>query len=248
MEQGKLAEAEADLVTGVGNTWGRGGMASYVEGRVALARGDRATALEKYLEAEASIRPEYGPFLGRLRKEIVALGGQPLVITPQAYESTPIATPQITATPRATPTSRHWTPVPPTAAPPKATPVPLAQGLGPLTLPANAYPVYHFSPAEPIAFRQVKTLTFRLLPAVEGSPKPTLQLYPWNQSGGGWGMIDLKWGDNPLDFPERYVSPAGDIYIGLRNWGNSAVSIKAAGFNLVVEQDDGSQAAYGLQP
>jgi hypothetical protein len=248
VEQGKLDEAQADLDNGMGNTWGRGGMLSYVEGRLALARGDRATALEKYLEAEATIRPEYGPFLGRLRQEIAALGGKPLVITPGAYASTPIATPRVSATPRATPTSSYWTGIPPTTAPPAATPVPLATGIGPMTLPANAYPVYHFSPTAPITFRQVKSLTFRLLPAVEGSPKPTLQLYPWSQSGGGWGLVQLQWGDNPVDYPDRYVSPAGDIYVGLRNWGNSSVQIKAAGFSLVVEQTDGSLATYGLQP
>jgi hypothetical protein len=224
-------------------------MKPYVEGRLALARGDRATALEKFQYAEATLPLSYGPaLLKRIRQEITALGGAPLTVTPQAYASTPIATPRVTATPHATSTFYYRNPPTPTVKAPAATPVALAQGLGPLTLAASAYPVYHFSPAEPIAFKQVKALTFRLVPAAEGSPKPTLQLYPWGQPGGGWGLVRLDWGDNPVGNPESYVSPAGDIYVGLRNWGTSAVSIKAAGFSLVVELEDGNQATYGLQP
>jgi hypothetical protein len=249
VEQGKLDEAQADLDYGSGETWAVWVMKPYVEGRLAVARGDRATALEKFQYAEATLPWGFGPvLLKRIRQEISALGGAPLTVTAQAYASTPIATPLVTATPRATSTFYYRNPPTPTVKAPKATPVALVQGLGPLTLPANAYPVYHFSPAEPISFKQIKTLTFRLLPAAEGSPKPTLQLYPWSQSDGGWGLVRLDWGDNPVDHPESFVSSKGDIYVGLRNWGSSAVQIKAAGFRLIVEQDDGSEATYGLQP
>ncbi len=105
MEQGKLAEAQADLETGSGNTWGLWGLLPYVEGKLALARGDRATALEKFQYAEATLGLDNGPVILRdARQELTALGGTPLTVTPQAYDSTPIATPLITATPKATST------------------------------------------------------------------------------------------------------------------------------------------------
>ncbi len=105
MEQGKLAEAQADLETGSGNTWGLWGMLPYVEGKLALAQGDKARALEKFQYAEATLGLDLGPVILRdARRELAALGGAPLTVTPQAYDSTPIATPLITATPKATST------------------------------------------------------------------------------------------------------------------------------------------------
>jgi hypothetical protein len=105
VEQGKLAEAQADLDTGTGNTWGLWGLLPYVEGKLALARGDRATALEKFQYAEATLGLDMGPvILQQARQAIATLGGVPLTVTPQPQVSTPIPTPLITATPKATST------------------------------------------------------------------------------------------------------------------------------------------------
>ena len=105
MEQGKLDEAQADLENGSGNTWGVWGMLPYVEGKLALARGDKATALEMFQYAEATLPLSMGPAILRdARRELAALEGAPLTVTPQAWVSTPIATPLITATPKATST------------------------------------------------------------------------------------------------------------------------------------------------
>jgi tetratricopeptide (TPR) repeat protein len=100
-EQGKLEEAQADIDFGYGQTWGRHGIVSYAEGRLALARGDQATALEEFQDAEATIAHSYGPLIERIQGEIADLGGQPLAITPEAIKATAIAAPQITATPGA---------------------------------------------------------------------------------------------------------------------------------------------------
>ena len=112
MQQGKLAQAQADLDTGSGNTWALWGMLPYVEGKLALAQGDNATALEKFEYAEATLQLSMGPaILQDARREIAALGGAPLTVTPQTYVSTPIATPLITATPKATSTF-YYSPTP----------------------------------------------------------------------------------------------------------------------------------------
>jgi hypothetical protein len=112
VQQGQLAEAQADLETGSGNTWALWGMLPYVEGKLALAHGDKATALEKFQYAEATLQLSMGPVILRdARQEIAALGGAPLTVTPQAYVSTPIATPLITATPKATSTF-YYSPTP----------------------------------------------------------------------------------------------------------------------------------------
>jgi len=88
-------------------------MRPFVEGKLALARGDKATALEKFQYAEATLPLSFGPvILRQARQEIAALGGAPLTVTPQAYDSTPIPTPLITATPKATSTF-YYSPTPP---------------------------------------------------------------------------------------------------------------------------------------
>ena len=87
-------------------------MLPYVEGKLALAQGDRATALEKFQYAEATLQLSMGPvILHQARQEIAALGGAPLTVTPQPQVSTSIATPLITATPKATSTF-YYTPTP----------------------------------------------------------------------------------------------------------------------------------------
>ena len=249
-EQGKLDEAEADIDFGYGETWGYFGIVDYAEGRLALARGDSLTALERFQYAEATMPFVYGPLIQRIQREITALGGQLMAVTPQIFISTPIATPQVTITPYATlsfvqPIS--LTPTPPLAPSLQSTPFALAEGTGTLTLQSQEYPLYHFRPAAPLEFAQVQALTFRLLPATGGGSAPTLQLYLWTSSGG-WGMVQLQWGDNPIPYPDRYVMPEGDIYVGLRNYGSDAVDIQNAGFILVVRLDDGTQITYGLQP
>ncbi len=122
-EQGKLAEAEADIEFGYGQTWGYYGITPYAEGRLALKRNDRATALERFQYAEASMSYEYGPLIKRIQSEIADLGGQPLTVTPKAVMSTSIPTPLITATPRATSTFVYCCTPTPTSIPSQPPPL-----------------------------------------------------------------------------------------------------------------------------
>lgn len=228
----------------------------YVAGKLALARGDRATALEQFQYAEATMPFWYGPLLKRARDQVMALGGKPLEVTPQAFASTPIVIPQLSVTPGATPTPTLQPTISNyalTQAPPLAsTPVPLTSGIGTITLQAAAYPMYHFQPPSQLTFKRVVSLTFRLTSATEIGT-PMLRLDPLAPVPGAWRVLttqvtQLHWGDNPIVSPEAVVLPGGDIYAGLMNYGITAVSITNAGFILVVENNDGTQATYGLQP
>jgi tetratricopeptide (TPR) repeat protein len=122
-EQGKLAEAEADIKFGYGQIWGYYGLVPYAEGRLALKRNDRVTALEKFQYAEASITYDYGPLIKRIQSEIADLGGQPLIVTPKVFMSTPIPTPLITATPRASSTFVYCCTPTPTSIPSQPPPL-----------------------------------------------------------------------------------------------------------------------------
>jgi tetratricopeptide (TPR) repeat protein len=119
-EQGKLDEAEADIEFGYGQTWERFGFLSYAKGRLALARGDQATALEEFQTAEATMGYFYGPLVKRIQREIASLGGKPLKITPRAIVATSIPTPVITATPAATSTFVYWSTPTTTLQPPQS--------------------------------------------------------------------------------------------------------------------------------
>jgi tetratricopeptide (TPR) repeat protein len=250
-DQGKLAEAEADIKFGSGQTWERNGIASYAEALAALGRGDHISALEKFQDAEATINYDYGPLLKRIQREIASLGGHLITVTPQPFLSTPIDTPQVTATQHftstkkfSTPTSSTTTPVPP----PEAATFPLELGTGPITLESGDNSVFHFKPLAPIKFTRIVSLTFRMIPINDNQNASILQLMPWNLKDGGWGLVDnLKWSDNSIPNYRNYVSPEGDIYTSLRNWGAVGVNFQNMGFILLVELDDGSQVTYGLK-
>ncbi|HEX2698416.1 MAG TPA: hypothetical protein VHM28_11970, partial [Anaerolineales bacterium] len=123
--------------------------------------------------------------------------------------------------------------------------VDFATGTGKLTLLSNDYPLLRFQPGEPIPLKDVKSLVVHLIPSSNETTKPDIQIYFWIPRGGGWKYIEPTWGDNPIDYPDDYVLPSGDIFIAIRNWGTKTVVLNNVIFTLVVETQDGAIKTYG---
>ncbi len=242
-EQKKTDLAQQDLVFGAGQTWSHEGLASYVIGKIALDKGDKKTATEQMLIAEATLTRDYGLFLARIRKELTQLGVTSLSPTPAIKISvTPIPTPKAAITPLPAITS-SGTAVPALKG---TTRVDLATGTGPLILQPNAYPSFSFQPATPLQIKSVQFLKFHLNSGSNVGQTP-LQLYLWNPGSGGWGMVNLKWGENLLANPERYVNSQGEVLIGIRNPSDQVIRVDNVGITLGVQKPDGTSVVHGLK-
>ncbi len=80
---GRTDLASADIDTGSGLAWQRGGVRSYVLGVIALDSGQPEQATNLMLEAEASLHPQYSStILKQIQQDLSKLGATPLVITP----------------------------------------------------------------------------------------------------------------------------------------------------------------------
>ena len=82
---GKPKPAQADIDTGSTQTWERGGLRSYVLGRLALDQGDTVTGQQLIQEAQASLPRSYGPaLLKQITQKLTDLGLARLKPTPYA--------------------------------------------------------------------------------------------------------------------------------------------------------------------
>jgi tetratricopeptide (TPR) repeat protein len=80
---GQTDLALADIDTGSGLTWQRGGVRSYVLGLTALDSGDTEQALSFLLEAEATLHPQYSStILEQIQQDLTKLSAVPLTLTP----------------------------------------------------------------------------------------------------------------------------------------------------------------------
>jgi hypothetical protein len=78
-------------------TWSRGGLLSYVQGKIALAQNRKEDALFYFQDAEATYLNE-GPMLEQMRQDLIALGGTPRNVQKASFDVTPMPFPPI-ATP-----------------------------------------------------------------------------------------------------------------------------------------------------
>lgn len=97
----------------------------------------------------------------------------------------------------------------------------------------NSYSL-RFSVAQPIRYSAVESLILHLESyGARGSVGPIVSL--WDVAAADWVTIpDLKWGDNSIPDPSRYVAPGGDIRLRLRSMNPSGVDIELSDFSLVV--------------
>ncbi len=110
-DQGNLEQAQRDLDFGITQTWVRGGLLSYVQGKIALAQGKKEEAISYFRDAEATYSNE-GPMLEKIRQDLIDLGGTlqeseifPFSVTsiPLISTATPINPPPDAATPTGIP-------------------------------------------------------------------------------------------------------------------------------------------------
>ena len=255
-EMGEREKAEQDLIMGAGNTWSRVGLFSYVQAKMALEDGNVEEGVAMLQQAEATLDYLLAPLQKRIQAELQQLGAQPLEIRPSVMlDATPIPTIQARPTARSLQTPATLgeplatlTPTPGISLPfdvENAIIVDLATGMGKLTLLPNDYPLLRFQPAEPIPVKQVKSLVVHLIPALQESTNPDIQIYFWVPRGGGVRYIAPVWGDNPIDQAEDYLLPEGDIFLSIRNWGTETVVLDKVTLTLVVETLDGAIKTYG---
>jgi hypothetical protein len=240
-DEGRLDEALSDLDFGEGQTWGRAGIYSYLRGRFALEDGDKMSAIELLQYAEASLGPVgTGPFIRRIERELASLGASPLTVTPQVLvPGTPMPTLIPTITPRPMPAGLA-------ATPPGTRLVDMSTGTGPLLLRPDDFPSFHFQTSSRMKYDSVESLTIYM---VTSSPIgiPTFQVSPWNPVDGGFGLVDNPvWGANPVRYPERYLTPGGDFFVSVHNWGEQTIQLDNLGVILIVRLKDGTRVTFGL--
>lgn len=238
-DQGKPDLAQKDIDFGTGQTWDRGGLRSYVLGRLALDAGDQEQGIAFLQEAEASLRREYGPqLLERIQQELAELKA-PLLSLEVSVQPTPTLLPILPQPQPPTPT-----PVPLTEpANAGAIPVPY-EGTDALTLNPGEEPVFHFQPPQPLSFTAVEFVDYTLHGGPDGEASG-VDLYMWRPSDNQWRFIPLNWGfNNPSDGPD-FVTDTGDIYIFLVNTSGQSVEIDNLSVTLTVDLSDGSSTQYG---
>ena len=91
-DRGNPEQAQKDLDFGMTQTWSRGGMLSYVQGRIALAQNRKEEALLYFQDAEATYLDE-GPMLEQIRQDLIALGGLPRDSQKTSFDITPVPFP-----------------------------------------------------------------------------------------------------------------------------------------------------------
>ena len=89
VDRGNTEQAQRDLDFGITQTWARGGLLAYVQGKIALAQDRKDDALAYFQEAEATYFEE-GPMLEQIRQDLIALGGTPREVQKTSFELTPI--------------------------------------------------------------------------------------------------------------------------------------------------------------
>src|ERR1044071_302685 len=88
-DRGNIEQAQKDLDFGMTQTWSRGGLLSYVQGKIALAQNRKEDSLFYFQNAEATYLNE-GPMLEQIRRDLIALGGTPLTVQKASFDVTPM--------------------------------------------------------------------------------------------------------------------------------------------------------------
>jgi Flp pilus assembly protein TadD len=259
-ERGQRQLAVQDLDTGAGNTWFHGGLYSYVQGRMGLDLGDvgsqsHAQAVQVLQYSEATLGPEYNVFRERIKKELTALGIEPLSTQVSVNA---VTTPFITLTPQ--PTSRALIPTPLetlSANPATSLPIQLPDqaadaivvdpesGSGTFTIYGYSTPVFRFQPAQAFQVKSVNSLSMHFASGqFKGEPPFLVEL--WDPYSGDWNLMGTVWGDNKINQPEKYVLPSGDVFVALRN-GSFPISVDDMSISMEVQTQDGQTLELGAK-
>jgi len=82
---GKVDLVKDELMRGMANTWGRGGMLAYVGAQMSLDAGRKADGIQLLQLAEATFDPSFNVLRWRIQKQLAGLGAKPLDPTPSVF-------------------------------------------------------------------------------------------------------------------------------------------------------------------
>ena len=228
-ELGDTAGASDDLQQGALSTWDLLGLKAYIEARILDDEGKRQEARDLMQQAELSFDRTRGPFLDRIRRELVALGGQPLAATPlPSPEATPL----------------------PTLPPGHPTPPPVVRVLhnrssGALELAPGETVMLHFRGPAEFTYQEVRALAVHLLPPGE-SAEPVLEMELFDPFLQTWEEFEPSWGSNPISDSGRFLDGAGDLFIRLHNPARERVAIGDVGLELAVIDASGNRVTWSF--
>jgi tetratricopeptide (TPR) repeat protein len=250
-ESGDLQKAEDDLLFGMGQTWGRGGLLSYAQGKIALAQADEESAIQYFQDAERTYQL-IDPIYVKIRDDLDALGGSPLEVDSSFAFATAIPTP--TAFPTARPTSSPD----PSLPTPAFEMDPSLQGaiivdpekpIEPVKIGWGFSALWRFQPAQPLDHREVQRLSIWLISS-DTSQRLPRQISLWNFRWNMWGgNNELHWGENRINAANEFVSADGDVYIRLASDDDTLETvIDTFGITLVLQRTDGTVEVHGITP
>ena len=228
-ERGRDEDAVEDLLVGSLNTWSQAGLKAYVEGLMALDQGQRQRGVDLLKLAEMTIDRSHGPFVERIRRELVELGESPYAPTPDA---SPEATP-IPALPEGHPR------------PPPVRRLKHTEASGEIDLAPGEEIHLHFLPPTGFAYSEVRVLRVHL--QGEGSlGSPGLRLQVFVPTEKRWEEFDMMWDANSISPPDLFVALSGDVYMRLHNDGQEIVYLENVGVELIVQTVGGSVVKYSF--
>ena len=250
-EKGELDKAQEDLSFGMGQTWERGGLLSYAQGKIALARSDKESAVQYFQDAELTYTI-HDPIYQMMLDDLSRLGASPLESTVSFAPVTPIPTPTLQPTLRPTSSPIASIPTPfftPDPMLQHALIVDLEEAIGPIKIGWNSSSLWRFQPAQSLDHREVKSLSVWLISS-DTSQRLPRQLLVWNFRTNMWGSIDeLQWGENRAGYQNDLVSQDGDVIIYLVNQDNTLeATVDTLGITLVLQRTDGSVEVHGITP
>ena len=179
---GELDKAQQDLDFGSGNTWIQGGLLAYAQGKIALAKNDKESAISYFQEAEATYFYQ-DMILDMIRVDLAKLNAKPIEVEPYPLNVTSIPSPTASLTPRPTSTPQ-FTPTPnkfnftftPDPNLNYASVADLENGTGPFTLNRSMELLFRFQPAQPLDMSYAQSLSILIQPSEEGQDN-TIQIF-----------------------------------------------------------------------
>jgi tetratricopeptide (TPR) repeat protein len=235
-ENGERERAERDLEWLSKNTWREGGLNAYVHALMAIEDGDHERAVDLLKFAEATVEWKSG-FIPRLRRELAQMGETPLENLPDR--------------------STQATPIPESVAdghvgntPPPLRYVPLMKGTGQLELAPYVVVDLHFVPPVEMRIQKVIKLSVHL---VRGSTPEliNLEIRVFNNAirswhSYGWLTLNPEWGLNPVA-DTRCASIVGDVYLRVRNKGDTTLTLGNLGLHLEIQTPEGEIMTYSIE-
>lgn len=94
-----------------------------------------------------------------------------------------------------------------------------------------------FTPILSVAFSEVKSLVLHLEGQANGSSVTGITFSIWNYDSNTWDELDdLRWGDNTLGNPDRYVGTDGSLRLSLISGQVSGLQITQVDFSLELQK------------